>query len=93
MLLIIHGAIAHDINRQHAVFEGREYLCEHEGLVHGAAHGDGVVPWDEGQVCEGCGADEGRGGGDVVVECYVALGGGVSGVLWKRVGDEPWRWS
>ncbi len=54
---VIYGAIAHDINRQHAVFERREYLGEYEGLVHGAAHGDGVVSWGKGEVCEGRGAD------------------------------------
>jgi len=54
---VIYGAIAHDINRQHAVFERREYLREYEGLVHGAAHGDGVVSWGKGEVCEGRGAD------------------------------------
>ena len=73
MLAIINASIPHNVHGQHAVFEIRLELFEHEGLVDGGAHGEGIVAGSEGEVGEGAGAEEEGGAGDVGVECYVAL--------------------
>lgn len=75
MHTVIHAAITHDIDREQSVSVGGDDLGEDEALVHGGAHGEGIVAREQGEVGEGGGADEGGRGVEVVVECHVALKG------------------